>query len=121
MCICMRTDQGFKKEKRAKGYTQIITKFKVIKSFENNTSLLEIGLITGKTHQIRAHFAHIGCPIIGDEKYGYSEVNREYKMKYQCLCAYKIEFHFKDNLLEYLDGKVIELSKEKIDFLKQYK
>ena len=51
-----------------KGYSKIITSYKVIKEYKNNTSLLEIEIKTGKTHQIRAHLAHIGYPIIGDRK-----------------------------------------------------
>ena len=88
-----------------------------LKSFDNY-SLVEVKLLTGKTHQIRAHFAHIGHPILGDEKYGNFDFNKEYKMKYQCLCAYKLVFHFeKECLLSYLDGKTFEADKRKIDFL----
>ena len=80
-------------------------------------SLVEVELVTGKTHQIRAHFAHINHFIIGDEKYGDSLINKRFKKKYQCLCAYKIAFHFeKNSYLEYLNNKIIELDKNKIDF-----
>ena len=51
-----------------KGYTKIITSYTVIKEYSNNTSLLDVEIKTGKTHQIRAHLAHIGHPIIGDRK-----------------------------------------------------
>ena len=98
------------------GYEKIKTAYKVIKSFEDLT-LVEVELLTGKTHQIRAHFAHIGHFIIGDEKYGNSLINKKYKNKYQNLCAYRIVFHFNENdFLSYLDGKEIILDKEKIDF-----
>lgn len=63
-----------------KGYQKIITKYKVL-NVQNNFSKLEIKLITGKTHQIRAHLAHIGCPILGDGKYGINEINKKYHKK----------------------------------------
>lgn len=59
---------------------QIITKYKVIAK-DKTTSTLEVELITGKTHQIRAHLAHIGCPIIGDDKYGDREFNKANRAK----------------------------------------
>ena len=51
-----------------KGYSKIITSYKVLEEYPNNTSLLDVEIKTGKTHQIRAHLAHIGHPIIGDRK-----------------------------------------------------
>ena len=51
-----------------KGYSKIITAYKVLEEYSNNTSLLDVEIKTGKTHQIRAHLAHIGHPIIGDRK-----------------------------------------------------
>lgn len=100
------------------GFEKIITKYNVIRKNER-LSLVEVELVTGKTHQIRAHFAHIGCPILGDEKYGNSNINREYKVRYQCLCAYKIAFSFnEDDYLSYLNSSIIRLDDSKIDFLK---
>ena len=49
-------------------------------------------LVTGRTHQIRAHLASIGCPLLGDGKYGVQSENRRRKMKYQALCAHRLTF-----------------------------
>ena len=103
------------------GYEKIETKYKLLKTF-SNFSLVEVELLTGKTHQIRAHFAHIYHPVLGDEKYGDFNANSMMNLKYQCLCAERIVFHFeKDSPLFYLDKKEIALSQEKIDFLKYCK
>lgn len=51
-----------------KGYSKIITSYSIIETYPNNTSLLDVEIETGKTHQIRAHLSHIGYPIIGDRK-----------------------------------------------------
>lgn len=84
----------------------IITTYKVLKTKEN-LALLEIKLDTGRTHQIRAHMAHIGCPLLGDGKYGINKVNKEYKIKTQALYSYKLKFTFTTDsgCLEYLNGK----------------
>ena len=95
--------------------------YKVIEEYED-TSLIEVELVTGKTHQIRAHLAHIGHFVIGDQKYGDSKVNQKFKKKYQCLTAYKIKFHFdKNSVLSYLNNKEIVLPKEKLKILSKNK
>ena len=89
------------------GYEKIITEYEVLSS-DGETSVLKVGLITGKTHQIRAHMAFIGHFIIGDGKYGDERINRKYKAKYQQLTATELIFHFAENSpLYYLNGKRI--------------
>lgn len=74
-------------------------------------SLLELNLITGRSHQLRAHLAYMGSPIVGDRKYGSREVNEwfdnKYALKFQYLYAYKVTFLETDEYLNYLQGKVI--------------
>lgn len=105
-------------EKDAKnGGKKIVTRYKVLAENEL-TSLVEVELITGRTHQIRAHFASIGHPLAGDGKYGTNEFNKKVGMKYQALYSYKLIFDFKDeNALSYLNGKTIEV--ENVPFAKK--
>lgn len=100
----------FISDKKSKNSVKIITKYKVIKTL-GNLSLLEVELITGKTHQIRAHLAFYGHPIIGDGKYGRNSENKQYNAKYQLLCANKLTFAFASPAkhLEYLKGKTISI------------
>ena len=94
------------------GYLKIITSYKLISSNkEKNTSILDINLETGRTHQIRAHLAHIGLPIIGDGKYGINKINKEFNKKTQDLCAYKLKFNFTtdSNILDYLNHKEFKI------------
>jgi len=95
--------------KPTKDAKTIITKYKVLKTGEI-TSLVEVELMTGRTHQIRAHMAHIGHPLAGDGKYGTNEFNKTVGMKHQALYSYKLRFSFKDkNELSYLNGKTFEV------------
>ena len=87
------------------GYLTAETSYTVI-GYEGEDTRLDIILHTGRTHQIRATFAHLGHPVIGDGKYGIESVNRARNAKFQCLTAYKIRFGgltIEDkNLLAYL-------------------
>ena len=93
-------------DKKQDGFLTIRTKYRVMKS-SGELSLVEVDLLTGRTHQIRAHFAHIGHPLLGDEKYGDSAVNKRYRVKKQALCSYRLIFKFTTDagILEYLNGK----------------
>ena len=94
------------------GYKIIITSYKVLKEDkEDNLSVLEVQLHTGRTHQIRAHFAYIKHPILGDGKYGINEINKKFNKKTQELTAYKLIFDFKTDadILNYLNNKTFEI------------
>ena len=75
----------------AGGAKEIITGYETL-AVSGRLALLQVELVTGRTHQIRAHLAHIGCPILGDSKYGNNAANRELKFKYQALCAWELRF-----------------------------
>lgn len=92
--------------KRIDGSKKIITGYETLKT-SGGLTLCEINLITGRTHQIRAHMAYIGCALLGDGKYGSNEINRRYGVKTQALCAYKLRFLKTDKLgsLSYLCEK----------------
>jgi len=94
--------------KQIKGSVKIETIFTTIKS-TNSSSLVEAELITGKTHQIRAHLAFLGHAIIGDGKYGKNEDNKKFKQRYQNLTCYFLKFSNLNGGLAYLNGKVFEL------------
>lgn len=96
------------------GSKKIITKYTVLDHYDD-ASLLEVELLTGRTHQIRAHLAHIGHPLYGDGKYGIE------KGRYrQALYSYKLKFNFNDeNMLSYLSGR--EFTARDIKLLDEFK
>lgn len=93
-------------EKPNKDTKTMITTYRVLDYSKENT-LVEVDLKTGRTHQIRAHMAYIGHPIIGDGKYGNNRINMKYKQKHQLLYSYKLRFEpvSTQTILSYLDGK----------------
>ncbi len=103
------------------GYKEIVTKYRVLDE-KNGLSLIEVELVTGRTHQIRAHFSSIGHPLLGDGKYGVNRDDKKLGYKFQALYAFRLEFHFRTDsgALSYLNGKSFSIDKSKIWFLEEF-
>ena len=98
-------------DKKQADSKEIATKYKVLSS-KNGLSLVEIELLTGRTHQIRAHMSSLGHPLLGDGKYGTNEQNKKFGgYKKQFLCSYKLVFDFTTDagILNYLNHKEFQV------------
>lgn len=95
----------------AEGYKQIVTEFSPLRT-AGPFCLCRVGLVTGRTHQIRAHLAFLGAPVLGDVKYGSKKMNERTGLRTQQLCAVKLTFADipAESTLAYLSGKSVELS-----------
>ena len=116
----LKRDMHLKKvdisHKKSPEFKEINTSYEVLEQ-KSGISLLEVTLITGRTHQIRAHLAASGNPVIGDPKYGDKIKNIKYPKRYQALYAYKLSFDFSKapSTLAYLHGLTVMCNK--VDFI----
>lgn len=107
-----KKNRVFVTKKPQNGGKVIRTKYRVLET-KGKLSLVEVELLTGRTHQIRAHFASIDHPLLGDGKYGTNALNKQYgAYKKQFLYSYKLKFDFTTDSeeLEYLNGKEFEVN-----------
>ncbi len=106
------------------GAKEAKTLYKVIDS-KKDYSLIKASLITGRTHQLRVHFASIGCPIVGDEKYGDFKKNKlfekEFDYRTQFLIAYSLTFKDVPGELSYLSNKTFKakISEKELGILRK--
>lgn len=109
----------FVSEKSVPGSLSAVTEYKTLKT-RGLLSLVECRLVTGRTHQVRAQFAHAGWPLLGDGKYGSERMNKPYGEKGQALYSYKLHFAFQTDAgaLGYLRGKTFTVGR--VPFAEKY-
>ena len=102
-----------------KGAKEIATRYRVLDtSPDGGLSLVEVELLTGRTHQIRAHLAHVGHPLLGEGKYAENRLDRERGYRFQALCAYRLVFPApQGDTLDYLSGRTFTVPRESVRFL----
>ena len=101
-----------------RGSKEIVTEYRVLSyNKEHDLTLLEITLHTGRTHQIRAHMAYIGHPLLGEGKYAENKEDRRLGYSYQALWSYSLSFSVASGELDYLDGESYSAKNDKIRFL----
>jgi len=112
-----KKNKVFVTDKSQPGTKTCQTNYKTLAS-SNGLSLVECELITGRTHQIRAQFAHAGHPLLGDGKYG--KLDKRFDRTYQALYSYKLTFTFSTDAgaLEHLNGKTFQV--RNVDFVQEY-
>ncbi|MBE6711120.1 MAG: RluA family pseudouridine synthase [Ruminococcaceae bacterium] len=103
------------------GSKEIITKYKSLAyNRDHDLTLLEISLITGRTHQIRAHMAFIGHPLLGEGKYGVNRDDRKLGYSAQALYSYAVEFEFTEPELTYLNGRTYRVPDKSVKFMELF-
>mgnify|MGYP003316967026 CR=1 FL=1 len=105
-------------DKKTENAKEIITKYRVLKQ-KKDLSLLEVELVTGRTHQIRAHMAFIGHPLLGEGKYGHNADDRRLGFTHQALYSSAVDFEFTDSLA-YLNGRTYSVDCSQIDFMRLF-
>lgn len=104
-------------DKKDKFYKESITKYNVIQTIKNKFTMVDINLITGRTHQIRASFNLLGYPLVGEKKYISKYIDKDFRFKHQCLISYKLKFKnlYELNKLKYLSNKEFEIKDIKFE------
>jgi len=101
-----------------RGAKEIVTGYRSLAyDGTRDLSLLEVQLYTGRTHQIRAHMASVGHPLLGEGKYGVNRADRTLGYKYQALYSYAVRFTFPEGPLSYLNGRTFRVARENVRFL----
>ena len=108
--------------KKVDGSKEIVTEYKALSyNSELDLTLIEVRLITGRTHQIRAHMAYIGHPLLGEGKYAKNKNDRKLGYKSQALYSSFVSFEFPEKELAYLNGRIFAVDPASIGFLKLFK
>ena len=108
-------------DKKTPGAREIITKYRALAyRKQDDLTLCEVTLVTGRTHQIRAHMAHIGHPLLGEGKYAENAADRRMGFSSQALYSAAVSFEFPEEKLSYLNGRVFTVAEAHIDFMKLF-